>query len=70
MLERVMIIPDHLIRGLSSSTRPIVIYRNEYGDVIYGFVMRSDEYVTSVAQQSEARKMAGLPTVDEAGNPL
>lgn len=65
-----MIIPDHLIRGLSSSTRPIVIYRNEYGDVIYGFVMRSDEYVTSVAQQSEARKMAGLPTVDEAGNPL
>jgi hypothetical protein len=65
-----MIIPDHLIRGLSSSTRPVVLYRNEYGDVIYGFVLRSDEFVTSVQQMAEARKMAGLPTVDDADNPL
>lgn len=65
-----MIIPDHLIRGLRNSTRPVVLYRNEYGNVIYGFVMRQDEFVTSVAQQAEVRKMAGLPTVDDIDIPL
>ncbi|UAN48612.1 hypothetical protein KGP17_15335 [Serratia sp. JSRIV001] len=65
-----MIIPDHLIRGLSNSTRPIVLYRNEYGDFVYGFVLRPDEFVTSLAQMTEARKMAGLPTVDDVDNPL
>ncbi|MCS4264996.1 hypothetical protein [Serratia sp. BIGb0163] len=65
-----MIIPDHLVRGLSNSTRPVVLYRNERGDFIYGFVMRPDEFVTSLKQMGEARKMAGLPTVDDAGNPL
>ena len=65
-----MIIPDHLVRGLSNSTRPVVLYRNECGDFIYGFVMRPDEFVTSLKQMGEARKMAGLPTVDDAGNPL
>ncbi|MBC3214257.1 hypothetical protein [Serratia fonticola] len=65
-----MIIPDHLIRGLNSSTRPVVLYRNESGDFIYGFVMRPGEFVTSLEQMGEARKIAGLPTVDDAGNPL
>jgi len=65
-----MIIPDHLIRGLSSSTRPVVLYRNEYGDVVYGFVLRPDEFVTSLSQLSQARKMAGLPTVDDSKNTL
>lgn len=65
-----MIIPDHLIRGLSSSTRPVVLYRNEYGDVVYGFVLRPDEFVTSVRQMNEARKTAGLSTVDDVDNPL
>lgn len=65
-----MIIPDHLIRGLSNSTRPIVLYRNAYGDFTYGFVMRPDEFITSLKQMGEARKMAGLPTVDDVGNPL
>jgi hypothetical protein len=70
MLEKVMIIPDHLIRGLNSSTRPVVLYRNEYGDVIYGFVLRADEFVTSLTQLTEVRKMAGLSIVDEVDNPL
>jgi hypothetical protein len=70
MQETVMIIPDHLIRGLNNSTRPVVLYRNEAGDFIYGFVMRPDEFVTSLKQMGEARKMAGLPIVDDAGNPL
>lgn len=65
-----MTIPDHLIRGLNSSTRPIVLYRNEYGDVVYGFVLRSDEFVTSVQLMTDARKMAGLPAVDGSNNPL
>lgn len=65
-----MIIPDHLVRGLNNSTRPVVLYRNELGDVVYGFVLRPDEFVTSVQQMAEARKSAGLPTVDDADNPL
>ncbi|MDF7681217.1 hypothetical protein PT300_11735 [Enterobacteriaceae bacterium ESL0689] len=66
-----MIIPDHLIRGLNNSTRPVVLYRNEYGDVVYGFVLRHDEFVTSVQQMAEARKAAGLSVVDDsADNPL
>ena len=65
-----MIIPDHLIRGLNDSTRPVVLYRNEYGDVIYGFVFRPGEFVTSLAQQAEMRKTAGLSAVDDADNPL
>lgn len=65
-----MIIPDHLIRGLSSSTRPVVLYRNEYGDVIYGFVLKPDEFVTSVRQMEDARKTAGFSAVDDADNPL
>ncbi|KAB1581140.1 hypothetical protein [Serratia marcescens] len=65
-----MIIPDHLIRGLNNSTRPVVLYRNESGDFIYGFVMRPDEFVTSLKQIGEMRRMVGLPAVDAAGNPL
>ncbi|MFP2239932.1 hypothetical protein ACLEX4_15565 [Pseudescherichia vulneris] len=65
-----MIIPDHLIRGLSSSTRPVVLYRNAYGDVIYGFVLKPDEFVTSVRQMGDARKSAGFSAVDDADNPL
>lgn len=65
-----MIIPDHLVRGLNDSTRPVVLYRNEYGDVVYGFVLRSDEFVTSVRQMAEARKTAGISAVDDADNSL
>lgn len=65
-----MIIPDHLIRGLQSSTRPVLLYRNQFGEVIYGFVLRQDEFVTSLIQFSEMRRKAGLPIVDDVGNPL
>lgn len=65
-----MIIPDHLVRGLNNSTRPVVLYRNEHGDVIYGFVLRPDEFVTSVQQMAEARRTAGLSAVDDAENSL
>jgi len=65
-----MIIPDHSIRGLNSSTRPVVLYRNEFGDVIFGFVLKPGEFVTSLQQMAQARKTAGLPAVDDADNPL
>ena len=65
-----MIIPDHLIRGLSGSTRPVVIYRNESGDVIYGFVLRHDEFVTSLQQMVDARRTAGLSSIEDIKNPL
>lgn len=65
-----MIIPDHLIRGLNNSTRPVVLYRNEYGDVVYGFVLKPEEFVTSLQQMEDARKTAGFSTVDDADNPL
>lgn len=65
-----MIIPDHLIRGLYNSTRPVVLYRNEYGDVVYGFVLRPGEFVTSLQQMADARKTAGISAVDDTDNPL
>lgn len=69
-VERVMIIPDHLVRGLNGSTRPVVLFRNEHGNVIYGFVLRPDEFVTSMHQMNEALKLAGLPPVDAGVNLL
>ncbi|AUX72761.1 hypothetical protein SM114_08145 [Erwinia pyrifoliae] len=65
-----MIIPDHLIRDLNKSTRPVVLYRNEQGEFVYGFVLRADEFITSLQQMDEARKKAGLPSVDDVSNPL
>ncbi|WP_324028611.1 hypothetical protein GC087_14610 [Pantoea sp. JZ2] len=65
-----MIIPDHLVRGLNNSTRPVVLFRNQYGNVVYGFVLHPDEFVTSVQQMAEARKTAGISAVDDADNPL
>ena len=65
-----MIIPVHLVRGLNISTRPVVLYRNEHCEVVYGFLLRPDEFEPSVQQMAEARKAAGLSAVDNADNPL
>lgn len=63
--REVMIIPDHLIRGFSDSYRPMIIFRNEDGSFRSGFVLRVDEFVISLRQQAEARRMAGLPAESE-----
>ncbi|EOW6510842.1 hypothetical protein ACOZXQ_000561 [Cronobacter malonaticus] len=65
-----MFVPDHLIKGLKNSTRPVVLYRNERGDVTFGFVLCPDEFVTSIRQLADARKTAGLPSIDDTDNPL
>ncbi|ELY4546030.1 hypothetical protein SMZ81_004362 [Cronobacter sakazakii] len=65
-----MFIPDNLINGLEGSTRPVVLYRNENGEVVYGFVLRPDEFVTSLRQMAEARKCAGMSAFDKGDNPL
>ena len=59
-----MIIPDHLVRGLGNSTNPVILFRDHFGEVTHGFVLRSDEFVTSIDQLNDAKKLAGLP-VDE-----
>lgn len=65
-----MYIPDELIKGLHESTRPLVIYRHDDGVFKCGFVLRQDEFVTSLVMLNEVRKAAGLPIVDVCGNPL
>lgn len=65
-----MYIPDDLVRGLHDSTRPLLIFRNDDGLFKCGFVLRPDEFVTSLIKLNEARKAAGLPIVDVLGNPL
>lgn len=52
-----MYIPDHLILGIHDSTRPLVIRRNRDGSFKDGFVLRPDEFVTSLALIDEARKL-------------
>lgn len=63
-------IPDNMVRGLHDNTRPLLIYRNDDGSFKCGFVLRPDEFVTSLIKLNEARKAAGLPIVDVLGNPL
>lgn len=65
-----MVIHDYLIRGLTSSTRPVVIYRNNCGEFVCGFVLRPDEFITSLPQMAEMLKMAGLSTFDDVSNPI
>lgn len=59
-----MYIPDSLIRGLKNSTRPIILYRNEEGDFIDGFVLRADEFVASLSMLNELRKAVELPIAE------
>lgn len=65
-----MQIPDHLVKGLHESTRPVIIYRNDDGSFKSGFVLRRTEFVTSFAALNEVRVAAGLPIVDIYGNPV
>ncbi|KAB0177188.1 hypothetical protein F7F04_28030 [Escherichia coli] len=48
----------------TSSTRPVVVYRNSDGSFQCGFVMRSNEVVVSLSLLSEVRELAGLPVDD------
>lgn len=52
-----MYIPDHLILGIHDSDRSLVIRRNRDGSFKDGFVMRPDEFVTSLSLIDEARKL-------------
>lgn len=58
-----MQIPDDLIAGLQEHTGPVLIYM-ERGTAKRGFVLRKDEFVTSLRALEEARKKAGLPAFD------
>ena len=65
-----MYIPDHAIKGLHDSTRPLVIYRHKDGTFKCGLVMRCDEFITTFALLQEVNRMAGLLIVDAYGNPI
>lgn len=58
-----MHIPDDMIPGLLEHTGPVLIFIVK-GIAKRGFVLRKDEFVTSLRALEEARKKAGLPVSD------
>ncbi|MEY8709520.1 hypothetical protein [Mangrovibacter phragmitis] len=65
-----MFIQDEMIKGLTESTRPIIIYRYSDGTIQKGFVLRSDEFVASIATVREICQATGLQIVDKQPNHL
>lgn len=64
-----MYIPDNLITELASADGPVLIYFRA-GVPVSGFLLRSDEFVTSLKALEDARKKAGLPAIDYRRNKL
>lgn len=54
-----MHITDELVPGASAHTGPVLVYLTE-GRVQGGFILREDEFVTSITALNETRKLAGL----------
>ncbi|MES0260268.1 hypothetical protein KDV51_07105 [Citrobacter portucalensis] len=54
-----MQITDELVPGASAHSGPVLI-QLVAGKVQGGFVLRDDEFVTSISALNEARKLAGL----------
>lgn len=50
---------EGIIRGMNESTRPIIIFRNDDGSFAHGYVLRDEEFVTSLAQLGEGVERAG-----------
>lgn len=57
-----MQITDELVPGASTHTGPVLI-QLVAGEVQGGFVLRDDEFVTSISALNETRKLAGLTPV-------
>ncbi len=54
-----MHISDDVIPGAAGYTGPVLVYI-ECGRICGGFVLRTDEFVTSLTALNEARQHAGL----------
>lgn len=54
-----MYLHEGIIRGMNESTRPIIIFRNDDGSFAHGYVLRDEEFVTSLAQLGEGVERAG-----------
>lgn len=63
-------IPEHLIRGLNENTRPFIVYRHDDGNFKCGYVLRSDEFVASLASIRELAEAAGLMIVEQRNYPI
>lgn len=63
-----MLIQDEMIKGLKESTRPIVLYRHPDGTIRNGFVMRADEFVTSLSALRDVCQAAGFQIVENQAN--
>ncbi len=64
-----MYIPDDLIKGLVTADGPVLLYFCA-GVPTSGFLLREDEFVTSLRVLADARKKAGLPPVGYRRNKL
>lgn len=54
-----MLISDDLVPGAATHTGAVLVYV-EQGCVHSGFLLRPDEFVTSITALNETRKLAGL----------
>ncbi|POP42351.1 hypothetical protein CHU32_03710 [Superficieibacter electus] len=57
-----MFLTDYLVPGSTGHTGAILVTVNR-GKITGGFVLRPDEFVTSLRAIDEARKMAGLSSI-------
>ncbi|WP_208951700.1 hypothetical protein [Rahnella sp. ChDrAdgB13] len=64
-----MYIPDDLIKGLVTTDGPVLLYFCA-GVPTSGFLLREDEFVTSLRTFQDARKKAGLPPTEYRRNRL
>ncbi|MER3188651.1 hypothetical protein ABUJ41_20255 [Salmonella enterica subsp. enterica serovar Chester] len=55
-----MKILNNLVPGSADHTGPVLVYLVD-GNIQGGFVLRPDEFVTSLTALDETRKLAGLP---------
>lgn len=64
-----MYIPDNLFNGLVTADGLVLIHFRA-GAPVSGFLLRSDEFVTSLIALNDARKKAGLPAIEWCRNRL
>ena len=57
-----MRLSDNLVPGASAHTGPVLVYLTN-GQVNSGFILREDEFVTSITALNETRILAGLESM-------
>lgn len=65
-----MLIPEEKIPDFDQFERPFVIFRNADGEFLNGFVLATDEFITSFNSLRERCELMGIYLVDGCGERL